>query len=300
MRVRGDCPRPRISGGSGVEFECGLPAARDKLLQRHATISDEGIAMREEEVLEVELVEEARVGSEQGALGIGRVVHQTVGNEAGRASLSTADYAVGECDGTLFGEVERCFIGADATYLTSQHATGQRVPWFEPFDGLAVAELVEAGAVAVHGAAERLDEAGAVAVVVAVREQDCLRAARALREPLEPTLRRHQRVDRHAGTIEPVGRHLDVDARVSRCPVKDAWKDLAHRRTIAPPRLAPGSARPPFGGGSPSCLLRAHDGDRRPVVVSRSTGIPATEPRTRPLLRRYAARCALLRNPIAQ
>ena len=115
--------------------------------------------MRKEEVLEVELVEEARVGSEQGALGTGRVVHQTVGNEARRASLSTADYAVGEGDGTLFGEVERCLIGADATYLTSQHATGQRVPWFEPFDGLAVTELVEAGAVAVHGAAERLDEA---------------------------------------------------------------------------------------------------------------------------------------------
>ena len=127
--------------------------------------------MRKEEVLEVELVEEARVGSEQGALGTGRVVHQTVGNEARRASLSTADYAVGEGDGTLFGEVERCLIGADATYLTGQHAAGQRVPWFEPFDGLAVAELVEAGAVAVHGAAERLDEAGAVAVVVAVREK---------------------------------------------------------------------------------------------------------------------------------
>ena len=65
-------PRVRESGGgSAVEFECGLPAARDKLLQRRATISDEGIAMRKEEVLEVELVEEARVGSEQGALGTG-------------------------------------------------------------------------------------------------------------------------------------------------------------------------------------------------------------------------------------
>ena len=61
--------------------------------------------MRKEEVLEVELVEEARVGCEQGALGTGRVVHQTVGNEAGRASLLTLDHAVGEGDGTLFGEV---------------------------------------------------------------------------------------------------------------------------------------------------------------------------------------------------
>ena len=150
--------------------------------------------MRKEDVLEVELVEEARVGSEQGALGTGRVVHQTVGNEAGWASASTANDAVGEGDGTLFGQVERGFVGADATYLSSQHATGQRVPWFEPFDGLVVAELVEAGAVAVHGAAERLDEAVAVAVVVAVREKHGLRAARALGEPLEPMLRRHQRV----------------------------------------------------------------------------------------------------------
>src|SRR4029079_7560143 len=89
-------PRPRVSGGSAVEFECGLPAARDKLLKRHVTISDEGITMRKEEVLEVELLEQARVGSEQGALGTGRIVHQTVGNEARRASLSTADYAIGE------------------------------------------------------------------------------------------------------------------------------------------------------------------------------------------------------------
>ncbi len=124
--------------------------------------------MRKKDVLEVELVEEARVGGEQGLFGAGRVVHQTVGNEAGWASPASADDAVGKGDGTLLGEVERSFVGADASYLTSQNATGQGVPWFEPFDGLAVAELVEAGAVAVHGAAERLDEAGAVAVVVAV------------------------------------------------------------------------------------------------------------------------------------
>ena len=127
----------------------------------------------------------------------------TVRNEAGWASPSTADDAVREGDGTLFGKVESSFVGADATYLTSQHATGQRVPWFEPFDGLAVAELVEAGAVAVHGAAERLDEAGAVAVVVSVGEKHGLRAARALGKPLEPMLRRHERVDRHADPIEP-------------------------------------------------------------------------------------------------
>ena len=231
---------PRVTVRLAVELECGLPAGRDELPQRRATVSKERIAMREEDVLEVELVEEARVRSEQGALGAGRVVHQTVGNEAGRASPSTTNDPVGERDGTVFGEVERCLIGADAAYLTSQHATGQRVPWFEPFDGLAVTELVEAGAVAVHGAAECLDEAGAVAIVVAVREKHCVRAARALGKPLEPTLRRHQRVDRHSGTIEPVGRHVDVDAWVQRRPVKDAWEDLAHRRTIAPPPLAPG------------------------------------------------------------
>ena len=196
--------------------------------------------MRKEDVLEVELVEEARVGSEQGALGAGRVVHQTVGNKAGWASPLTADDAVGEGDGTLLGQVERGLVGADATYLTSQHATGQRVAWFEPFDGLVVAELVEAGAVAVHGAAERLDEAGAVTVVVAVRKKHGLRAARALGKPLEPMLRRHQRVDRHADTVEPVGRHVDVDAWVQRRPVKDTWKNLAPRLTIAPPwRRAP-------------------------------------------------------------
>src|SRR4029078_282763 len=113
-------------GGSCAEFEGVLPAARDKLLQRGATISDEGIAMREEQVFEVELVEEARVGIEHGALGSGRVVHQAVGNEAGLASLSTADDAVGEGDGTLFGEVERCLVRADSTYLTSQHVARER------------------------------------------------------------------------------------------------------------------------------------------------------------------------------
>ena len=88
--------------------------------------------MRQEDVLEVELLEEARVGSEQGALGAGRVVHQTVGNEAGWASPSTADDAVGEGESALFGEVEGCLVGADATYLTSQHAAGQRVPGSNP------------------------------------------------------------------------------------------------------------------------------------------------------------------------
>jgi len=122
--------------------------------------------------------------------------------------------------------------------------------------------------------------------VVAVGEKHCLRAARALGKPLEPTLRRHERVDRYAGTIEPVGRHVDVDARVSRCPVKDAWKDLAHRRTIAPPRLAPGSARPPFGGGSrstPRACVRTKEmvrlpptrppRDQGPIAVTVATGV---------------------------
>src|SRR4029078_2847067 len=67
--------------------------------------------------------------------------------------------------------------------------------------------------------------------------------------PLSATSRRHERVERFAGTSEPVGRHVDVDARVSRCPVKDAWKDLAHRRTIAPLRLAPGSGTITIGRG---------------------------------------------------
>jgi hypothetical protein len=40
--------------------------------------------------------------------------------------------------------------------------------------------------------------------------------------------------------------------------------------------------------------------DRRPVVVSRSTGIPATEPRRRPLVMRRTAKCALPRALIAQ
>ena len=47
-------------------------------------------------------------------------------------------------------------------------------------------------------------------------------------EPLEPHVRRDERVDEDAAVLEPVGRHLEVDPRVHRGPVEDAGQDVLH------------------------------------------------------------------------
>ena len=90
-------------------------------------------------------------------------------------------------------------------------------------------ELVETGLAAAHNAVERIDEAVALPVVVAVGENDLLR--RTALEPIDP-FPRNERVDQHLRGLHVVRAHRLPDTRVDPRPVMDAWQNLAHRWTF--------------------------------------------------------------------
>ena len=93
--------------------------------------------MREQDVLEVELVEQAGVRGEELALRGRRIVHQHVGDEAEQSVRADPDDAVGEEDGLLLRQVERGLVRTETADLTGNQAAGQPVARLESLDGLA-------------------------------------------------------------------------------------------------------------------------------------------------------------------
>ena len=154
-----------------LQLERRAPAAVHELLQLGATVPDHGTAVREQEVLEVELFQQAGERVEQMPLCAGRIVHERVWDEAEPIDLSVrppADSAVGEHERPPRREMQGGLIGAESADLVGDEAARECVAGIERGYTLAVGELVKPCSVAVHRAAERLLKARAVAVVVAV------------------------------------------------------------------------------------------------------------------------------------
>jgi hypothetical protein len=167
----------------------------------------------------------------------GVVAEQGSGDEA-QLAVAAAHDRVGERQRAAVAlEVERGLLGAEHPDLERRHARRQAVPEREALHGRAALELVEAGLVTEHRAPERLAEAVAVAVVVAVREDDPLRAGDRV-----DALERLHRIDQRAGRHVEVGVHVGGDALVERGPVQHAGLDLLHDGTLTRP-AAVGSAR---------------------------------------------------------
>jgi hypothetical protein len=160
-----------VERGLALHLKRGAPAEVHELAQPRAPVVDHGSAVGEQEVPEVELLEQPRAGGEQPPLGVRGIVHERVGDETERPVLpvgAAAHDTVGEHEGTRAGKMERGVIGADRVELMRDGTPRKPIPDVEAPDGLAVRELVQTGAVAVHGAAKRLRETGGLAVVVAV------------------------------------------------------------------------------------------------------------------------------------
>src|SRR5579875_3562580 len=213
-----------VAGGGGAAGappaprRSGRPSARllDEGPQRLLAAADDGIAVGEQEQVEVE-PKQGAVGRAEAGLRPLRLVHVGVGDDP----VGAGERAVGR-------DVQGALVRTDRPDLVGADAPRQLLAERERRHRAASLELVHALADAVHGDAERLAERPGVAVVVAVREDDVRRRA-ALPEP-RLALRGQERVDQHPLALEVVRADRDPDPRVRRRPVPETGGDLLHRR----------------------------------------------------------------------
>ena len=123
---------PRYDLGSGGERAEHL-----------ASVSDERLAVREKQVVEVELGEPS-ISLAQSLLRPLRLVHQRVRDEPERTSLLPAHRAVGDRERPVRGKVERGLVGTDRTDPMGDDAPRKLVPEVEGQHGLTALELVQA------------------------------------------------------------------------------------------------------------------------------------------------------------
>jgi hypothetical protein len=134
--------------------------------------------------------------------------------------------AVGARECAVRREVKRGLVGTDRADLEGNRSAGELLVEVEGLDRAASFDLVQPVANAVHCAAELVAEPPAVAVVVAIGEQDVL-GRPVLVKPLE-SLGGHHRVDEHALGEQEVGADVHVDLVVTCGPVPQAGGDLSH------------------------------------------------------------------------
>src|SRR5437870_13295642 len=139
--------------------------------QRLAAVVDHRPAVCEQQMIEFELGRQAPVGGNQPPLyGHWIVTHVLVRDQPQRCGTIVAPeetVCARQCAQACV--VERALIGAERADLVRDDTAGELVSGVVRFDGLTRRELVHAGARSAHAASKRLDEAVAVAVMMAVR-----------------------------------------------------------------------------------------------------------------------------------
>src|SRR4051812_2594539 len=187
-------------GALGERAEVGLPdRLGHELLQRVAAAAHERLAVREQQVLELEVaLEQAAAGVADALLGLRRLVHQLIGNDSERRARRPHDGVRERVGPSPVRDREGAVVGGDGVGDQRGDARGDLVAVAEALDlTLRALELVQPRLAGHDHHAETLHELVAVAVVVARAEERLLRLLVAL-EPVEP-LFGHHRVDHHAG-----------------------------------------------------------------------------------------------------
>ncbi len=229
-----------------LHLERGPASALHQLLQPLPAVADDRTAVGQQQVIEVQLRQQARsrpsagrawspAGRPSASPGRSRAAPPA---RAGPPRTTPSASTTARCPG-------RCRAVSSGQIASSSQATtppGSRSPISKPSTGCALGELVQAGAVAVHRAPEALDEAARTPGSGGGWRAGSPGRAGPLGEPVETLPRRHERIDQDARLIQPVGGHLDVDLRMSGRPVADAraappaWANTTgFSRRYAPP-----------------------------------------------------------------
>jgi uncharacterized protein with GYD domain len=190
----------------------------DERRKLRAPRPNNGLPVREQQMLELELVEQPPVRRLQAGAGLLRVVHQEVRDKRQPLDAGPADDAVADRERAVPREVERRLVRAQRADLARYDPAGQLVAPRVRLELAAALELVRALL------DDERDEAEIprVAAVVPAGEDRVLGL-----EPVRPLGRRH-RVEHDALLREVVRADVVADRLAQRRPVPDPREDFLH------------------------------------------------------------------------